>query len=507
MNRESIFKQIISITLIFTFASFLILFDCNMVLYASGPDKKDVSMTIKEGINHYKGGRYEEALDKLTSAKSLAPNNSEVSLYLGLTYLRLNDTARAIEEWQRYTLLESADTRLSGEIRQHLTLLIREDAKRLAQEAVEKEKAIGLLKPKENTIAVTYFNNLGSKELDPLRKGLTAMIITDLSHVKGLNVVERMRIQAMLDELKLSESGLVNKRSAPRVGKLLMAAKITTGSYLDLKKERIKIDSTLIHTETSRFLGNQGAEGPMSELYKVEKILAFEILQGLGYSEDKLDPALLKEINTIHTKSYKAFVHYSQGLDYTDEELYRAAAKEYQKALEYDPDFELAKKALKATPLLLIGTGAIIASVESSITTYGAAGGTTAAATGGAIGKGTIAAIVAGAAAIGGGLAVLVSGGGSGNDGSLSNVTIDYQTDIITIDPDAEQQQVQLNASGGTPPYQWSSSDLRVGDVQPNQANTAEALFVRGPNNIAGVTTITVTDSTGNSASFDMTVA
>ncbi len=313
----------------------------------------------------------------------------------------------------------------------------------------------------------------------------------------------------MLDELKLAESGLVDKRSAPRIGKLLMAENITTGSFIDLKKERIKIDSTLIHTETSKFMGNQGAEGPLSEFYKVEKTLAFEILRGLGFSEDKLDPALLKEVNKIHTKSYKAFVHYSVGLDYTDKELYKAAAKEYKKALKYDPDFELAKKALKATPFLIIGTGAIIASVESSITTTTittAGGGTAAAtATGGAIGQGTIAAIVAGAAAIGGGMAAMVGGGGSGGDSS-SNVTINYQTDTIAIDPESIQQ-VQLSVSGGTPPYQWTSSDLSVGEAQANPANTAEALFVRGPNNIAGVTTITVTDSNGNSTSFDMIVA
>ena len=82
------------------------------------------------------------------------------------------------------------------------------------------------------TIAIAYFdNNTGSAELDPLRKGLADMLITDLGAVSSLQIVERDKLNQVLDELKLGRSKFIDPRTAQKLGKGLAAEYIMTGSY------------------------------------------------------------------------------------------------------------------------------------------------------------------------------------------------------------------------------------------------------------------------------------
>ena len=46
-------------------------------------------------------------------------------------------------------------------------------------------------------VAISYFDNTsGTKEYDPLSKGLADMLITDLSNVKSLKIVEREKLES-----------------------------------------------------------------------------------------------------------------------------------------------------------------------------------------------------------------------------------------------------------------------------------------------------------------------
>ena len=111
-----------------------------------------------------------------------------------------------------------------------------------ASKALQQEKTLSTqgVTGTPNSIAVLYFNNKsGENKLTPLQKGLAVMLITDLAKVEQLRVVERVRMQALLDELELGSSGLVDAETAPRVGKLLGVAKVTGGDILgDAKQKR-----------------------------------------------------------------------------------------------------------------------------------------------------------------------------------------------------------------------------------------------------------------------------
>jgi len=72
-----------------------------------------------------------------------------------------------------------------------------------------------------HTTAIPYSQNKTERsKLDPLQKGMEMMLTTDLSKVKGLQVLERVKIQTLLEELGLQVPGLVGPHTAPRVGRL-----------------------------------------------------------------------------------------------------------------------------------------------------------------------------------------------------------------------------------------------------------------------------------------------
>ncbi|MDC4206471.1 MAG: hypothetical protein MPW17_10295 [Candidatus Manganitrophus sp.] len=307
----------------------------------------------------YQEGRYAEIIQAYEGKEA----GAQEALYLGLSHLRAGDQSKAIAAWKQYVRLDPGSEG-NREVSKYLTLLLQEEAKRTAREILQQEKEL-TGKIDARAIAVSPFQNLGQQTYAPLSKGLAAMIITDLSKVKTLKVVERVQLKALLDELKLSQSGLVDAKSAPRVGKLLGAGKITTGSFLDLEQERIRLDAAVTQTENGRSLTNPEVQGDLPAFYQLEKELVFKILCGIGHCPESLDSQTKAAVGTIHTKNFKAFRLYSQGLEYLDQGKYREASRSFFLAVEEDPEFELARKALLDTPLFPLDLTAMISGAEA----------------------------------------------------------------------------------------------------------------------------------------------
>ncbi|XPS87974.1 tetratricopeptide repeat domain protein [Desulfosarcina variabilis str. Montpellier] len=380
--------------------------------------KDEKKALVESGVAQYEQGNWIEARQTLEQAREVFPENFAVPYYLGLIYLKEGQRSAAIAEWQHYVAMDP-ESENSMKIRKSLTLLLREQAEEYARRAIANEATLTGVPLAENTIAVTPFKNLGSADLGPLGKGMAAMVIHDLSQVGDLQVVERIKLQVLLDEIKLGESNLVETQTAPQVGRLLRARNVTAGTLADLEKENLQIASAVVDAEDDKTIGTQEVQGELKKFYDLEKDIACSIVEDLG----KKCSDMPKAFGKVHTESLPAFVAFSQGLEHFDAEEYDAARDKFQEALDEDPDFDLARAALIATPysaMMLMSTSQLVSSASATGVSSGAAGGAVAASAAGGISLGTTAAIVGGAALIGGGAAAL-GGGGGGDDGGGSS--------------------------------------------------------------------------------------
>lgn len=202
------------------------------------------------------------------------------------------------------------------------------------------------------TVAVLYFDYDGkSEELALLKKGLAQMLITDLAADGEFTVVERARLQDLLDELKLNQSAKFDAATANRIGKLLGARYLVMGRYFELMGQ-LRVDARAVETETGRLLRGSGALGKPEDFLELEQRIARELGEALAKvvpAPSKADapappaPARPKAPKRLHAKVAAA---YSQALDALDRKEPEAAKKGLEAVLKEQPDFALASAEL-----------------------------------------------------------------------------------------------------------------------------------------------------------------
>ena len=221
--------------------------------------------------------------------------------------------------------------------------VVTDDLRQWAEKALKQEKSLEGLEA-QNTVTVLYFISRSKDPLlVPLQKGLAIMLITDLRKLEKFDVVDRVRLQALLEEMKLSESGLVDEETRIKLGKLLKARWIV-GGQLDMNEKRqLNILSQVLDSPRSKILGKPEVEGLFQELLKLEKKLLFDIVELLKV---KLTPEQRKILEQPITLNMDALFAYFKGIDASDRGDYEKAADFYGEANKLDPEFELPKLAL-----------------------------------------------------------------------------------------------------------------------------------------------------------------
>jgi len=221
--------------------------------------------------------------------------------------------------------------------------VVTNDDKAWAKQAIEQEKSRGpVYSP--NTVAVMYFrNNTGKEELNPLQKGFAFLLMSDLSQVDQIQLVERVKLQALVEELNLGSSGLVTQDSSPRVGKLLGASYLVEGDFLPAPSADLDVKSNILGVKKEQILGQPEAEGKISDIFSVEKKVLFEIIDILKI---ELTPEQRTRLQKPFTNDLQAFMSFINGMESSDKGNYSKAGSYYQQAIQQDPQMKLARDAL-----------------------------------------------------------------------------------------------------------------------------------------------------------------
>jgi TolB-like protein len=132
------------------------------------------------------------------------------------------------------------------------------------------------------TVAVMAFDYIGrDATLEPLREGLAQMLISDVPSLANVNVVERARLNAVLQEQKLGRSGKVDAITAARVGKLLGARFLVLGSFFNLGPS-LRIDARVVEVETGKIVRAVGVTGTSADFLAIEQDLAGKLSEAIA---------------------------------------------------------------------------------------------------------------------------------------------------------------------------------------------------------------------------------
>ncbi len=295
------------------------------------------------GIAYFKTGDYPKAIVALRKAHEKMPKDGPTLFFLGAALEKNGQLKDAIAMYSQFTRL-SRFSKIRRVVEAQLHVLMKKEMEQEIKQAAQNEQALDVRKIPPNSVAVLYFKNVSNiSELNPLSKGLADMIITDLSQVHDLQVVERARLQALVQEIGLGMSGIIDPSTAPKMGKLLGASRFVNGALVTLPGQKIQLDYSIAQAQTAQIEKSGKADGPLRQIFNLEKKLVFDVIDDMGI---QLTEQERKAIQRIPTENLMAFIAYSKALDYEDQGKFDLAKKEYQKAIQLDPHFEKAQVGL-----------------------------------------------------------------------------------------------------------------------------------------------------------------
>ena len=128
---------------------------------------------------------------------------------------------------------------------------------------------------------VDFKNQSGDAAHDPLAAGITGTLITELQKTKTFRLVERERLESVLNELKLGMSGLVDPVNAKEVGKQLGVDALLFGNlsavkysqskntigimWTEAQKTEVSLDARLVRVDTGEVLASSQVSVPVSQ--------------------------------------------------------------------------------------------------------------------------------------------------------------------------------------------------------------------------------------------------
>ena len=316
------------------------------------------------GIAYYKASRYREARAALETAARLDPRDGTTSLYLGLTDEALDDLPGAKAAYASYIQF-GRTSRVRSQLEARLAALTRKEITADAKVAVRQEATLSTQPGNPRTVAVMPLRFSGADtSLKPLERGFADLLTTDLARSSQLTLVERSRMQALLDEIKLQQSGATDAASNVRAGKLVRAGRVVQGAILQVDATNLRVDAAVVDVPTSQVQGSAQAADLLEQVFNMEKKLALDLFTQLGVT---LTVAERQQIEQRPTRSMQAFLAYSRGLTAEDEGRYDDASRFFNEAVRIDPGFGAAQSKSEEARAAAAGAAVNAASVEVSL--------------------------------------------------------------------------------------------------------------------------------------------
>jgi len=288
------------------------------------------------GLAYHRLDRFADARTVLDQARQLDPKDGLAALYSGLSSEALKDFTAARTAYGKY--LEVGKTKkVREQIRARLVAMAKDELKLQAAAAVANETALRGQQAPGTTVAVLPFQcTCSDTTLLPLGRGVAELVVADLARSASLRVLERDRMQAIADEIRLSQSTQVDAATATRAGKLIAAGRILNGQIIAPGGPTLNLTGATVNTNTSQVEGNPSQDGLMDAIFDTEKQFVLRVFESLGIV---LTVAERREFDRRPTQNFQAFLNFSRGLVAEDAGRLDEAVRFFEAARAQDPGF------------------------------------------------------------------------------------------------------------------------------------------------------------------------
>ena len=291
------------------------------------------------GIIHLRTNDFAKANEFLQAAFSRDPDDPKTLFHLGLTNETLGKPETALQLYERYrefSRLNSYRRLMAGRYAEVTRVQMRQAVQaRVADEA-------GLVgEPSEPRIVAVYplVYQGTDDQYAALGRGLAELITIDLGHVSQLQLVERVRLQELIDEIDVARTAHFDPATAPRVGRLVGAGRLVGGVYNVLGGSDLQLGGAMWEVDRADIADLGTRAGALRSLIQLEKELVFRVLAEMGIEPT---PEEQQRIEFIPTQNLQAFLAFSRGLEREDAGAFGEAAGFYEQAVQLDPNFRAA---------------------------------------------------------------------------------------------------------------------------------------------------------------------
>ncbi len=303
-------------------------------------DPDNGPLRVRYAAALFAADRCELAVAEARRARGLVPQDAAAVLVIGQCLERSGDYEQALSEYRGY-LAAFPEARGSAAVRAREMLAFRAYSTQLARLALQNEAQLAQQPADPNTLAILPLTIAGdTAQYGALSRGLAQIIMSDLALIRRFRLVERIRLNALLDELRLAEAGRVDPATAARLGRLIQAGRLVQGLAAIPPEGEVRLEANVV-LPSGEVVGPEAVSGRFRDLLRLEKELVVQLAGRLGYFLSEAERRLIMENGT---QNLAAFLAYSRGLVAEDLGDYQAAAQFYSQAVQNDPGFVQARQ-------------------------------------------------------------------------------------------------------------------------------------------------------------------
>jgi TolB-like protein len=310
---------------------------------AAAPE--DAGTLFRLGAAYRQAGRLEEAGTVLERLAALRPDDAYAALHLGLTYEDMGRVQDAHRQYLQFLTLRGGPA-TERVVRGRVRLLERQMLLLAVREAVAAEGALTGVPARAGTVGVfPFLFSASDPTLEPLGRGLAELLVTDLAQTGRLTVLERARVQLLLDEMRLAADGLVQPSTAARTGRMLGAAHIVQGQVLG-DPDALRLQAAVLDVASAAVQGSPIAEeDALRRLFDMQKRIALQVYESLGI---QLTAAERERVEQRPTRNVRALLEFGLGLAADDAGRYADARRHFTAAARADRGFTAARERATA---------------------------------------------------------------------------------------------------------------------------------------------------------------